>query len=161
VHDETTGHKTAELSLFYPQAALKNNLLPVSSPSQPPPEPDFEWLIDARADIQRDMFEIYELDRKYRGTLTKGDDDSLRGAFASLVGAAFSLWRAAFLSHIARSWNDILTNASQLLAETLTTNAALYGRVQTAGLGLWQQARYRQPSRGRPINRHQYILPTV
>ena len=95
--------------------------------SNPPPVPDFEWLIDARRDIQRDMLDLYELEQRYHETLSRRDDHSLRSAFALPVGAAFSLWRAAFLSHVVRNWDESLKNASELLKETLTTNAVPFG----------------------------------
>jgi hypothetical protein len=90
------------------------------------PEPDFEWLLSARADIQRDLLDLHNLVTLRRDALMQGDDDRLRSTFGLLVGAGFSLWRAAFQSDIARGWPDILNRADELLRELLVTNAALF-----------------------------------
>jgi hypothetical protein len=43
--------------------------------------------------------------------------------FSLLVGASFSLWRAAFLSDIERSWENVIDKGTDLLRTVLVTNA--------------------------------------
>jgi hypothetical protein len=84
--------------------------------------PNFKWVIDARADIQSCLFDLYELDKIHRPALLSGDKFLAR-AYSTMAGAAFSLWRAAFLSDIARGWDEALNAGTQILEEVLTTNA--------------------------------------
>ena len=67
--------------------------------------PDFEWVIQARADIQNDLLTLYKMVEREDQSLTSGDyNDPLKISFSLLVGASFSLWRAAFLSHVRQAW---------------------------------------------------------
>jgi hypothetical protein len=78
-------------------------------------------VIDARAEIQRDMLALRNLGQSRRELLALGDDRS--GAFALLTGAAFSLWRAAFLSDIGQGWQEIIDGSTRLLQKVLETNS--------------------------------------
>lgn len=54
------------------------------------PRPDFEWMIEARADIQRDLLALYRMidgDQPF----THGEHSSMNAVFSMLVGASFSL----------------------------------------------------------------------
>jgi hypothetical protein len=53
-------------------------------------------------------------------------EESSREGFALFVGAGFSLWRAAFLSGIERSWPEIIEKGSSLLETVLLTNAVSF-----------------------------------
>jgi hypothetical protein len=88
------------------------------------PETDYEALLRARADIQQDLLTLLRLVRDRRHALMAADQRTVLGVFALLVGGAFSLWRAAFLTDIMREWPDILDKAEYLLDELLKTNAA-------------------------------------
>jgi hypothetical protein len=89
------------------------------------PRPDFDWVIRARTNIQWDLLTLYKLaDRN--GPLVQRENDVLKASFSLLVGASFSLWRAAFLSHIDQEWSDILGGARELLDKLLTTNAVSF-----------------------------------
>jgi hypothetical protein len=92
----------------------------------PGPALDFKWVIDARADIQAAMLALYQFDSRNRERLLTEDDDVHRGVLGLLVGASFSLWRAAFLSGIEREWKDVLNDATDLLREVLTSNAVSF-----------------------------------
>ena len=96
------------------------------------PEPDFEWVIAARADIQRALLDLYRFEEKIRSRLLVEADNVSKSAFALLVGASFSLWRAAFLSDIAQGWPQILDSAKLLLHEVLSSNAVPYLAPQSA-----------------------------
>jgi hypothetical protein len=89
----------------------------------PPRDPDFDWLLAARADIQQDLLVLYRFVKDSRDALLQGDEDTDRGVFTLLVGAAFSLWRAAFLSHIDPGWPAVLDKTEALLKAVLETNA--------------------------------------
>lgn len=85
----------------------------------PNSEADFEWLIDARRNIQLDLLALH--------TMAERHPTHLQGqhlaAFSTLVSAAFSLWRAAFLSDIEQKRAHVFNAATNLLNELLTTNA--------------------------------------
>jgi hypothetical protein len=84
--------------------------------------PDFGWVIAARADIQSRLFDLFKLDKTHRLALLSGNKSFAR-AYSTLVGAGFSLWRAAFLSDIARGWEEALNAGTQIVEEVLRTNA--------------------------------------
>lgn len=88
-----------------------------------PKDPDFDWLIAARTSIQQDLLTLLRIVEDDRNALERCDERACRSVFMLLVGAAFSLWRAAFLSNIDREWEDILDTSKSILKELLTTNA--------------------------------------
>lgn len=89
--------------------------------------PDYESLLAACADIQQDLLVLLRLATDHREALLQSDVESCRSVFMLLVGSGFSLWRAAFLSHIDREWPSLFDKAQFLLEELLTTNAAPFG----------------------------------
>ncbi|MCA1853158.1 MAG: hypothetical protein LC647_12395, partial [Beggiatoa sp.] len=70
-----------------------------------------------------------------------------RSLFAHLVGAAFSLWRAAFLVGSDREWPNVLEKAKLFLEWVLQDNAITFGRDRDASnwtVGYYlNKARYR------------------
>jgi hypothetical protein len=91
----------------------------VSKPTHP--DPDFKWLLPARAKIQQALLDLHNLGTTRRIDLLN-DAEHLARPFVLLVGAAFSLWRAAFLSDITQSWEWIVDTANTLLEKLLITN---------------------------------------
>jgi hypothetical protein len=69
------------------------------------------------------MLDLLNLGTEKRDALLQDTDTSARLAFGALVGAAFSLWRGAFLSDITRSWERILDTANDLLKTVLICNS--------------------------------------
>jgi len=80
---------------------------------------DFKWLIDARRNIQLDLLDLHTMAEMHPALL----HGQHLAVFSTLVSAAFSLWRAAFLSDIERERRDVFDAATRLLNELLTTNA--------------------------------------
>jgi hypothetical protein len=87
------------------------------------PEPDFDWLLRARSEIQSELHLLWVFGRDQRNALLAAADDATRTTFTLLIGAGFSLWRAAFLSDISRSWPEIIDKGNDLLKTVLITNA--------------------------------------
>jgi hypothetical protein len=83
------------------------------------------WAIEARARSQRLLLALYTFGEQ-RGY---GSPDSAEaGVFSTLVGVAFSLWRAAFLADVpTRTWPEALRDAQELLSTVLATNAVTFG----------------------------------
>lgn len=50
----------------------------------------------------------------------------MNAVFPMLVGASFSLWRAAFLSHINQTWPDMISSEKNLLEILLETNTVSF-----------------------------------
>lgn len=88
---------------------------------------DYEWAIPRRTRSQELLLEIY----KYLNTNPDlGVRPRSRAIFGLLVGASFSLWRAAFLARPQRQWegpSGIIEGARDLLEKLLDSNAILYG----------------------------------
>jgi hypothetical protein len=77
----------------------------------------FRWAIDARARSQTLLLALYQV--SLQGP-TEGRKTEL---FSLLVGVAFSLWRAAFLTiEPTRDWKGALSDAEKLLSALLKTN---------------------------------------
>jgi hypothetical protein len=86
----------------------------------------FGWLIGARSDSQSLLLRLY---RFGHGVSNLEDHETARRLYAHLVGAAFSLWRAAFLSDSTRQWREILRGnrgALKFLEKVLRDNAINY-----------------------------------
>ena len=84
---------------------------------------NFDWLIRARALNQEVLLRLYRISEvQNRGEWT----DTSRDCFALLVGAAFSLWRAAFLTDAQRDSSKITEDAIKLLKRLIADNAVAY-----------------------------------
>ena len=83
----------------------------------------YKWLVGARKDSQDLLLCLLDYQIQNKGALRR---DPSRSVFALLVGAAFSLWRAAFLSNAKRIWPKILNDANYLLDKVLKDNAITF-----------------------------------
>jgi len=72
----------------------------------------FTWLVSARARNQQVLLQFYDFGLRNAEALLC--DAIGRSDFTMLVGAAFSLWRAAFSSDANRNWWAILGEANKL-----------------------------------------------
>src|SRR5712672_2585573 len=82
-----------------------------------------EFIIRARADIQNTLFALYRFLRDAPEILNHPRHQE---AFQLLVGAAFSLWRAIFLTEADRDWKSIRSSVLQFLDKVVTDNAITY-----------------------------------
>jgi hypothetical protein len=57
---------------------------------------NFDWLVPARGSNQQLLLRLYRFAKEHEDALCR--DATGRSVFGFLVGASFSLWRAAFLS---------------------------------------------------------------
>ena len=88
------------------------------------PEPDnFGWLIKARVLNQEVLLRLY---RFAKAPDKPQSDEISRSVFALLVGAGFSLWRAAFLGDATREPSKITEDAIKLLERLVRDNAVNY-----------------------------------
>ncbi|MGH8583457.1 MAG: hypothetical protein ACREWG_11870, partial [Gammaproteobacteria bacterium] len=116
--------------------------LPMDNPSR------LTWLVKHRAEIQHLIHDLYQVlnDESLRKRLeTKPADCSIFGLF---IGAAFSLWRAAFLIDASRDeWPAILQAAEKFLQSLAHDNAITYNLEQNCkewAVGFYlNNARYR------------------
>jgi hypothetical protein len=84
-------------------------------------EPErLSWLIESRSKIQRLSLDILVLLEMRQ--ITDSGDVMVRTAAGLLVGSAFSLWRAVFLSHPSQKWEDNLEAAKKYLRRVLRDN---------------------------------------
>lgn len=80
------------------------------------------WLVNERSSIQKAMLELYELS----ADLTTDVSDSRTSAIHMLTGAAFSLWRAVFLTDHEYSVENNNTHLRTYLRIALHDNAIAY-----------------------------------
>lgn len=85
---------------------------------------NFNWLVKARASNQEALLRLYRLAKDNSEKLQSNEMG--RSLFTLLIGAGFSLWRAAFLSDARREWTRILEDATQLLERLVRDNAVAY-----------------------------------
>jgi hypothetical protein len=69
---------------------------------------NFTWLIKARTSNQEALLRLYRLNITHKSNAVSQQIYTLR------VGAAFSLWRAAFLSDATRKSHNITEDATKL-----------------------------------------------
>ncbi|MDT4966919.1 MAG: hypothetical protein QOJ64_1656 [Acidobacteriota bacterium] len=55
-----------------------------------------------------------------------------RSLFCLLIGAAFSLWRASFLTEVRRGWPGVLAGAEKFLTAVVRDNAIGYNQEKSA-----------------------------
>lgn len=83
------------------------------------PKSDLSWLVPRRSKIQQITLEIY----KFNSSLDDKERERLWPVLGYLVGIAFSLWRAVFLSLPVRKPSEVYQQADHLLGILLETNA--------------------------------------
>jgi hypothetical protein len=85
---------------------------------------NFRWLVKARASNQKSLLRLYRL---AKGNSEKLHCDAMgRTLLTLLIGAGFSLWRAAFLTDTRRKWPMIIDDATRLLERLVRDNAVAY-----------------------------------
>lgn len=84
----------------------------------------FAWLVRARAENQQALLQLHEFGHQNVEALHC--DVTSRSVFTLLVGTAFSLWRAAFLSDLKWTWSAIIGDANKLLERLVQDNAVAY-----------------------------------
>ena len=80
---------------------------------------DLTWLVKHRCKIQDLTLELYQFDQ----SLTPERRKQYHHVFGLLVGVAFSLWRAVFLSVPTRAMEEVTQHATRLLRILIETNA--------------------------------------
>jgi hypothetical protein len=106
----------------------------MSSMSKERDRPDIanlEWAILQRANIQRTLLALYDLARRssLEGGLPSAESHSIfiePYAFDHFIAAAFSLWRAVFLTDADRSWRVTRRHQEEFLEKLLTTNTIAF-----------------------------------
>jgi hypothetical protein len=83
-----------------------------------------ELILRARFDIQGTLLEQYAF---LRSTTSVLEEVLHRDAFQLLVGAAFSLWRAIFLTEAEREWPSLSEDMENFLFKVITDNAIAFG----------------------------------
>ncbi|MCE9552920.1 MAG: hypothetical protein K8T91_06030 [Planctomycetes bacterium] len=85
-----------------------------------------EWAVGARNRIQRILLEIHKIGGERPQDTIK--DIELVRVYSQLVGAGFSLWRAAFLTDVddKNPLTESLSHASDLLNKLLTDNTVTF-----------------------------------
>ena len=86
---------------------------------------NFDWLIQARMKNQKVLLRLYRLMENPSAVL-KADSKTVDAPIGLLAGAAFSLWRAAFLSNTKRSREAVHNAARDVLKTILEDNAITY-----------------------------------
>jgi hypothetical protein len=91
-------------------------------------KPDFDhlrWAIEQRAEIQRTLLALYEYVRKKKAPGSSYASPQVY-ILDQLIGAAFSLWRAAFLAETFRSDEDIHESQEAFLAKVISDNSITF-----------------------------------
>lgn len=86
----------------------------------------YKWLVCARSRNQNLLVELLEFGEQNATTLPK--KTPLQSVFVLLVGTAFSLWRAAFLTEADLGWPANIKAANELLELVLRTNAITFSQ---------------------------------
>lgn len=97
---------------------------------------DLTWLVDRRSRIQRLLLRLHDASEAHEEALSVGELE--RPLFGLVLGAAFSLWRAAFLVGGEREPEAILDDARKFLVRLVRDNAINYpqdreARIWSAG----------------------------
>ena len=84
----------------------------------------FDWLVAGRSRNQQTTLDLYKLIEANEDLLA--DNIVLHEDVYQLVGIAFSLWRAVFLSDLTRDPTNQLADAKTFLRSLIAHNAVLY-----------------------------------
>jgi hypothetical protein len=87
-------------------------------------KPDIEhlrWAVEQRAEIQRTLLALYEYVRKTTPVASYADPKVY--LLDNLIGAAFSLWRAAFLAETFRTDESVFRSQELFLAKVISDNS--------------------------------------
>lgn len=87
-------------------------------------------LVENRARVQYLLLELQCFLARNRRNL--GANPLQRSLFCLLIGAAFSLWRASFLTEVRRGWPGVLAGAEKFLTAVVRDNAIGYNQEKSA-----------------------------
>jgi hypothetical protein len=118
----------------------------------------YEWLVERRAKNQDLLRRLCIFGEEKKTTALWRNENSQR-LFVYLVGSAFSLWRAAFLSNTKRSWDMILDDAQKLLHRVIGDNAVAYP--QDKETKEWMGGYYLNNARFRLVQAHELLALLV
>jgi hypothetical protein len=116
------------------------------------PNSELEWQIDARARIQRLMFDLYVFLDRYsefpNEDSERHDDPELCWTnMAWMVDAAFSLWRSAFLTDAVRDRRVVYEHMKDFMKRLLEVNTITFAddhKMRSLSVGYYNaNARYR------------------
>jgi hypothetical protein len=85
---------------------------------------DIGWLVRERSRIQRLSLDLLRVMAKKDEILP---DSRFTDAVLLMVGAAFSLWRAIFLTHTSKTLDKNFDDASKFLRKVVRHNTIIYG----------------------------------
>ncbi|NOT22276.1 MAG: hypothetical protein HOP22_06065 [Nitrospiraceae bacterium] len=88
------------------------------------------WLLEARAKSQRLLLRLYILGQENANANLLQGDSKRQSLFAMFVGAAFSLWRAAFLCDTKQNWEVNFQGANYLLVKLIEDNSVNFSADQ-------------------------------
>ncbi|HMU56423.1 MAG TPA: hypothetical protein PKA61_15540 [Nitrospira sp.] len=98
-------------------------------------EPDLDWLVHNRSAVQELLLELWK-----EFPETPSADSQPGAALQLLVGATFSLWRAAFLAESPRDWQEHASHAKKFLY--LVVKEQTMGHVQEREARYWTVGYY-------------------
>lgn len=84
----------------------------------------FTWLVEGRSANQQSTLELYKLISGSEHKLNSNVE--LQEAAQDLMGVAFSLWRAVFLSDTSGEYDDQLADLKKFLISLISDNTVLY-----------------------------------
>lgn len=114
--------------------------------SKEKPAEDLRWLVERRRDIHDLLLKLYEVELHNHVVLERSKP--ARQAFLLLVGAAFSLWRAAFLADGSRrKISDVLLVSRKFLEKVVKTNTIAFA--QELDASIWMGGFYLNSARYR------------
>ncbi|MDF0645519.1 MAG: hypothetical protein P0111_15920 [Nitrospira sp.] len=90
-------------------------------------EHDLEWLVRNRSTIQALLLELW---KEFPEAPSAGSKPGT--VLQLLVGATFSLWRAAFLAESPRDWQEHASHAKKFLSIVVKDNAITYSQEREA-----------------------------
>jgi hypothetical protein len=99
-----------------------------------------EWIVGARTKIQTLLVDIQKFLSHNQEELQNNDRDKYCQAFTLIMGGAFSLWRAAFLTDDERRRQTIVRHASNFLLYLIRDNIINYP--QDRGTQAWSATYY-------------------
>lgn len=114
---------------------------------------DLEWAVNARCQIQGELLRLYKFVAASRKELEKREE--WRRAYERLVGASFSLWRAAFLCSVNRSPLLVFEDTIRFLERLLETNAIAF--TQDFDMRGWSAGHYINNAKARLIGMHRGV----
>lgn len=89
----------------------------------PPDIEHLKWAIEQRAEVQHTLLALYSFTSRRQGDHL---DTFERRLLDSLIGAAFSLWRAVFLAETSREIVEIHESQVAFLEKVVSDNAITY-----------------------------------